>query len=532
LLAAGAAAQAASFSAPPVQLSAFQPAESFDGLQSFTPLGDADLFVLVRGSTIAVVLANGPIDTLRGTVEGKFRLSAFGHTFVDEQVTLHDGCSRLWRFGSLPAYAPAPWWIEHWQRYLPKDEGPLRDALKAWKAYTFNDAPYANPDQSGSARVCQFGWAGTMAALLGIRTDDVRVGALQWVSDQLDRPCLWYNASGGLFRAAAHPEVRVGQKGWITPKRPSLSVRQLETAQHLAPDRALAAAVAFGDPAAWFLLDAYGECILTWPEADGAIADDQRSHGYVIRTLALLSVAMPQRMQFRVGLDNALYGLDAAGGWAMDQPYTSQAPSHTGAWSHGYPGPADGRAYFQVHGWEWDEAWDELATLDSLIPLLRDKAVADKFSKDYYVTGPNGLWTYFRAVVVWQVGVVVSGLCTARDLGYEGLDASIRFQVGCILGPGRSPGIDSNGNPAVSTAVHDAYAARVPGRVVKNTSLNGTTTWLVAPLIMALPSLGPAHKNEALTLAKLLMLNSSYLKLSHPDGEAVETGLPGLALQP
>lgn len=530
LLVASAFGQSASFSAPPVPLGKFFPSETGPGYCSFTNLGNADLFILTDGKQIDVIVANGPLAASRGTVEGTLRIEANGNSYLNIPMTLHDGCAKVFRLGAKPVYSPPPWWIEFWTRHLPKDDTALLDTLKNWKTYTFDDSPYANPDQSGSARVCQYMWAGTLAAAFGIRMEDVRVGAMQWVDDQFDRPCLWYNESGGIMRAGAHPEIKVGQKGWTTPKRPSLSPRQLETSQHMAPDRMLAAAVAFNDLAGWMLLDAYTECVLTWPESKGALADDQRSHGYVVRTLALSSAAFgAKRPQFGIGLTNAIGGMTKAFGWAMGQPYPSRAPYHTGAWSHGYPGPNDGRKYFEVHGWEWLDEWDSIPTCDHLIPLLKQKALAEKFPEYYYISGVHGLWDYFRAVVVWQVGVELNALCVARDLGYPGLAPHIKHLAFCITGPGRATGLDSWNNPVVAVSVHDAYAAYVPGRVVKVSSdFNGTTTWLVAPLEMAAPDLGPGLRAAALSLASAIQTSSSYLVLSHPDGEAIETALPGL----
>lgn len=482
--------------------------------------GKPDIFLESRQGRITLVLANGDATTHTGTMTGTFAASYGGAPlFAKTNCTLYDGCARVFRKGEPAAYdPPEPWeqfWLRHWQE-TSAWEGLVKDL-----AHDFDDAPYFNPDQSGSARVCQSAWSGTLSVVAG--TDSAHEAAIAFTGFQLQyRHEFYYLPDGSPLRAAAAPWWRQGVHGWVGQViRPSASPYQRETLQHKAPDRFFTLAAGYGDFPATLLCDAYIEGTLTEPECRSSqLADDMRSHGYLLRTLALDMLRRPNYQPTKDGLVAAVAGLRKAMS-VLDAEvlYPCRNPPKTGKWPYGWPSLLDWTPYAAKHALALPPEVPPPThggTCDHMRPWLAATAKARNLPGNYYTDADTGLWGLFRGVALFQCGVLLQGLCVVRDIPpaaalVPDIDKLIQHVTACILGPGTAPGRDPSGVPVLAQPLHYAYASGWPGRVMPwGFAKNGTVTWLCNPLLMARASLKPNQLEPAQELARGIWEHTDY----------------------
>lgn len=512
------------------------------------PEGCPDVLCLVGlDGQVVLVVANGRMSRKPQTLIGVLDVNFVGSKLM-LSMNLPDGTAQVVRLtepSGAKAYKPTPSWTE----FALRKPGPAANEpdlcgwFSAWNPY-FKGKPGQDlpaPDVAGSPRVCQYLWAGALGpAYLTASGFDVpagyRAAALDWTDQQFKRPNLYYDDAGAIMRHAEWPEVWVDQKGWRKGlhgkiERLSASPWTLEDSEHLAIDRELTAAMAWGDPAAWLLLDSWGETLLSRPLCHGPkIAQNQREIGYTIRTMALLSMAFgTERPQFVAGLHQAVANLTAAFGIASGRPYPSLAPPHTGAWSHGYPNKQDTENWFALMGWPWPPELDVINDGNDAIPWLQAKGLADGKGKHAYTVGDGGLFTYLRAVVVWETSVILNGLSVAIAIvgpSPELLSAA-KHVAACVLGPGRENGIGQDEALFSTPTFHDSYAGLWPWRKTACSGpWNGTATWNACALAMATPLLPTNLAAEAKLMVKLMRDGSSFAKL--PAVTAIETFWPTL----
>ena len=398
-------------------------------------------------------------------------------------------------------------WSEWWTRHLQPDivlpaDSALLSALRD-EPCGFDDEPFLNPDQSGSARCSQSAWRGTLLAALdpGSR-DEVYAAAVAFTDFQLRyRHAFYYGLDGKLLTASEAPWWRQGPKGWDGAiKRPSGSPYQFETTQHLAPDRFLCLAAGWGDPVAKLYARAYTECVLTRPECKGAVADDQRSHGYTLRLLALRLLTDPDNSDYQQALVRTISGLRAANGFAPGgtYPYPSRNPPKTGKWPYGWPSASDWNAYSKLNGLVLPpDLKAPLAgeTCDHLRTWLTQKAKSLGLPGDRFTDGKGGLWDGWRAVALFQCGVLLHGLIAVRDVPAAAalvpdIDALIKHVTACITVSGTLGGTHPADGPVVADPFVYSYAAYAPWRCMPwltsagGPIKNGAITWLAAPLLL------------------------------------------------
>jgi len=502
--------------------------------------GAPDVHIRPRPGGFTLIVSNGcfegPSQPANGgkPVQGMLYVESGGVALVKKTVLdLGFGGAIPYRMGSAakPDYAAPTSWDQYWLRNWPTDTVVSAKLQQLYQdvAYNFDDTPFFNASQAGSGRCSQSAWPGTIVAALGLGEDlEVFEAARTFTDFQMKhRHSIFYDAQGRLLRADENPWWKVGRYGLegsykltlVTPAYPY----EREDEQHPAAKRALTLADAYGDEAALLYCEADMECWLTRPEFRFAqMADDQRTHGYLIERVALQVLAFPEHEERLVpallrvvdGLRQA-YGVEPKSG----MPYPSRAPAKTGKWSHGYPSLADWLLYATEKGLVLPK---EVAlpvqggTCDHLRPWLAQKAKDTGFPSDYYTDGDQGLWGRFRAVVVWQCAVILHGLVAVRDVPacakhVPDVGLMIRRIVACILGPGRAPGWGVFAQPMVTSSVWDAYASGFPARVVSAESeKNGTVTWLPDPLLCSLPSLGPGHVPQARELARWIWEHTDY----------------------
>jgi len=485
--------------------------------------GLPDVFVALEFERIQLVLANGhvsppPDQTLLATppIIGTCNLTYGGETLLPaKEVTIRYGCAEVVRIGKPREYRPPAAWTDFWLRHMPTEPATAVKVIAQIEQadYGFDDTGFQNPDQSGSARVCQSVWAGTLAAALDIDVDRARFAAEKFTDCQLRwRHALFYDDAGRVLRAHEQPWWRVGASGWDGQvKWTSDSPYKFETVQHLAPDRFLALAVGWGDLAALLYTDAYIESVLTRPEFRASqLADDQRSHGYCMRLAALWTLAGMGSAERDKALLRVVDGWRRANGVAFTgEPYPSIAPVHTGKWSHGYPSLVDWLPYAKANKLVLPASLAPPLpgeTCDHLRGWLEAQALSRGLPKNAFTDGTAGLWQ--GAVVVWQTAVALGALCALRDVPEAAalvpdVSKMIQHSTACIVGPGAAPGIGPTGITLFPNPVHDAYMARHPERVSVGGGKNGTSTWIVNPLLAAVQSLGPTLASQARDLAAL-----------------------------
>lgn len=487
------------------------------------------VFIERKPDRTCLLVANGCIDSQRKTMTGLFGVTEGDAILVPMQhVTLHFGCAQTYRWGGKPAYDPPATWGDWWLRHFPKaaaEQVGIENHL-ATLGFAFDDTPHTNPDASGSARVFQSAWAGTLAAALGIDLWRVYDAAVAFTDFQLRwRHALFYDASGAILRAHENPWWRVGPTGWDGAIKLKIdSPYKFETTQHLAPDIFFTLAVGWGDYAARLYCDAYIEAVLTRPEfRSSALADDQRSHGYCFRLAALWTLAKMDSLERDEAIVRVVDGLRRAKGFAQGLPYPSRNPPKTGYWSYGWPSLVDWTPYAAANKLVLPS---NLApptaggTLDHLRPWLTATAKERKLIATYFTDADTGLWGALRAVSTFQTGgPLLGGLCALRDVpGAAALVPDIALlirHVTASLMVARMDGIEPGGTTIKANPIHYARSALFPQRVMGwggggGLVKNGTCVWMIHSLLEAEASLGPNLKQQALELAKTLYTNTDY----------------------
>ena len=478
-----------------------------------------DIFARVEPTRACILLANGEVDTAhpagRPTLVGQYAVSVAGLTKVPwTDATIRFGCAEVVRLGEPTAWSPPREWTAYWLKDMPEDGAEVEkisDRLRGM-SFEFDDTSYQNPEQSGSARVCQWGWAGNLAACMGIDQDRARIAAERFTDFQFRwRHAFFYDSAGHGLIAAEQPWWRVGPSGWDgAVKWTSDSPYKFEAVlQHLAPDRFMALAVGWSDFAARLYTDSYLEAVYTRPEfRAGTTADDQRTHGYCMRLAAL---AMLMDYGDAHELEGVVDGWRRANGFApiTGEPYASIAPAKPGKWAHGYPSLVDWTMYSAANKLELpDDVPPPTAggTCDHLIGWLESQAIARGLPKQYYTFAhPFGLWQ--GHTIVWQTGVALGALCMIRDVPAAAalvpdIHKLIQHATACIVGPGMRPGlIGPTGTTLQPNPFHNSYHSRLPQRGMPGGGANGTATWLIHPLLAALQSLGPGLILDALKAA-------------------------------
>lgn len=512
----------------------------------FVSLGDQcpDFFIRPRTNGLTVIASNGRFDApgkpANGAraVQGTLQIEVAGVPLVKKTtIDLRFGGAIPYRGGQAakPFYQAFDAWDEHWLRHWPKDPAVSAGLRQRYQdaPYDFDDAPFFNGDQSGSERCTQVSWIGTMVAALRLGEDaEVWEAARIFLDHQMKwRHSIFYDTMGQLLRADEQPWWRVGRYGLdgtykldLVGEEDGQSPYERVTEQHIADDRCLLAAVGFGDEAAKLYCEADMECWLTRPEfRDAQTADDQRSHGYLVRRIFLQMLARNDQVE-RLGpwLARVVDGLRRAyGEWGdPTRPSPSRAPAKTGKWSHGYPTRVDWLAYAGEMSLVLppELAAPEIGgTCDHLRPWLKATALERKLAGDYYTDGDDGLWGRHRAVVVWQCSVILHALCAVRDFHITqafvpDVDQLIKQVVWCVVGPGSGNGMDEAGKLITTPSCWDAYASASRYlRVVRAESeKNGTITWMPDALLESEPSLGPGLKAAGRAIALWVWQHTDY----------------------
>lgn len=511
----------------------------------FVRLGDQcpDVFIRPTIGGLTIIASHGCVEVddvlsigkplAKPPIQGVLYVESNGAPLVKKvALDLRYGGAIPFRTGSAakpPYVAPtswSAWWLRHW----PKGAATSSALRKRYVdvAYNFDDSPYFNASQSGSPRAVQAGWPGTLVAALRLGEDaDVWEAARAFTDFQMKwRHAIFYDANGKLLRADEQSWWKVGRYGLEGQvKWTSDSPYEREDEQHVAIERLLEAAVGYGDEAARLYCEADMECWMTRPEFRGAqLADDQRTHGYLIRRIVEQMLAFPdQADSLGPALQRVVDGLRRAfgyeGGDSDSAPFVSRAPPKTGKWSHGYPSRKDWDDYAAEHNLVLPAGLlppVQGETCDHLRDWLKSMAIVRHLAPDHYTDADTGLWGWFRAVVVWQLSVILHALCALRDVPAAAsfvpdIHQLIRRTVACIVGPGRAAGEDVHGQPVRTASIWDAYAALRSRRVVAPESeKNGTPTWMPDALLQAYESIGPGHRQQAYDLARWIWERTDY----------------------
>jgi len=374
----------------------------------------ADVFVdELSYGPVEITFANGNLDRYRGSRDLHFRLRPDDGQGInlDGDITLHDGCGFLVRYGSLE-YQPdaelAAWYLRGGDPDPDLIDGPVRNGPQPDIARTAT---------TGSPRNLVDRWPLAVAVLARGRALAPELADMsRWVFEQYRRPALYYHADGELLRARLQRHTTIGPAGiadmwsasdfWGRPKNRYGASGETRWAAfdhgHLEVDRLLLIHAMTGSRAALRAAEAVLEAAMSYPglrpghPAVLTYADAQRHYGWMLRALALAHHVHPswrQRRDYQRSIETICLGLQMASASASGPVrgaawYLALAQAQTDSMHPGVNGAA-WRAYRAALGDAWDPSWD----------------------------GPIQDPMLWRQVRLWQQAILAHGLGLAIEVG-------------------------------------------------------------------------------------------------------------------
>lgn len=491
-----------------------------------------DVFAFPSGKDgLSLVLGNGLAgddpSKARGPLAGEVLVAYGGETRLGwTPVTIHDAGYDVLRFGSAktPAVRKLPewdaWWLRDWwdaDGVAPVASFDAVTARLAAHDYSSNEAKFAtNPDQpdSSTQRCCQYAWAGTIAACLGVAVDKVRDAALAWVDAQGNRPMLYYTADGKLLN---RPDVWIGEQGmrkgyhgkW---ERKTTSAWRNPDGAHRAIHRGLTAAVAFGDPVALLWCRAMLAAILSEPSVAFVLpSGEARAFGYTAEALALLYKFIEPSDRVIDGIGRCVQSVRGSMGYAPNgNPFALMWPvEKIHGDTHVHPTVADCERYAKAHGM----GGAINPSVDAWLIYFTMHAKVDGLPENTYTTAPGGIQWYLQGSTAWGRLIAYRGTRTAHALLGEGDETAENILRNMAMNQDSKPGIGEDGKLFAPLPMHDSVAPR-SGRARQANIPHGGTLLFGIDSLMSMGERGKA-------IAKGLYQHPS-MKLSEPELGCVE----------